>query len=112
MIANLTNQISSELRSSFRLTVFVPTKEDWYPSYRVGNPEEYKHHFQYHTYLLRVNLIMLDSNTFRVCVWGADDKGMEKDFDSLDEAISQYFTIITQKWLTQSFLEASGFLHA
>ncbi len=44
---------------------FIKTEEDWYPT--VNNK-------------VRVKLILLSNKMWRVCVWGGDDFGLEKDF--------------------------------
>lgn len=45
----------------------VKTEEDWHPNFQNN--------------MLRLRLYRLNNNKgFRVCIWGADDTGMEKDF--------------------------------
>lgn len=56
-----------------KLEKWIKTKEDWYPSYE---PLKYDNPLNHVS--LRVNLYgPYPDNTYLVCVWGADDKGME-----------------------------------
>lgn len=56
---------------------YIHTKEDWYPNY----PED----------MVLVKMYQyLPENTYRVCVWGADDLGMEQDYTSKDDAELAY----------------------
>jgi len=77
-------------------TCFVPTEEDWYPT---ENGQ------------LRVSYIPLTDGMFRVCVWGADDFGMEKDMKDKGEARLLYRKII-KKPIKRKDLEKLGFVSA
>jgi hypothetical protein len=78
-----------------RKTKWIKTKEDWYPSYKPGewgNPLQCE--------ALRVSMSILTTGEWRVSVWGADDHGLEKDFQEdleteaqmLYDEISDYYT--------------------
>ena len=83
---------------------YVTTPDDWYPT------------FQGQT--VRVRMVRLraygDSlGGIRVCVWGADDFGMEMDFKG-DKALSraaEKFEVINDG-ITQDALRSMGFVHA
>ncbi len=74
---------------------WIKTNEDWYPSFQPfhhGNPHD-------HVALLVRLYSYQDSSEWMVCVWGADDKGMEimtteaeawKMFDWIDDFNSEY----------------------
>ena len=47
----------------------IRTHEDWYPTINQT---------------VRASLIRLSTCEWRVCVWGGDDFGLEKDFPSVD----------------------------
>lgn len=60
-----------------RFTKYVPTDEDWAPSF----PGNY----------VRVfcgSLIADPVFNYRVGIWGEDDLGMDRDFETLEEALS------------------------
>lgn len=60
----------------------IRTNEDWYPNYTDN--------------LIEVSLALINAGSiYRVCVWGADDFGMEKDFCFINllEAMIEYMSI-------------------
>ncbi len=61
-----------------RCDVFKRTTDDWYPPYVLEDGRA----------LVRVSFIKLTHSEylFRVCAWGMDDFGMEKDFEKEKEA--------------------------
>jgi hypothetical protein len=94
-------------------TVYKVTEEDWYGSYEIvernitvaklvtvaltqtgPNPKEFK-------------------GEFRVCVWGNDDCGMERDFGN-DEtlALSIFMQVIGLKAVNRKELKALQFVNA
>lgn len=60
---------------------YVFTTDDWYSTY----PNKQ----------VRVRFCQLPVNRsiYRVCVWGADDFGMERDFDSRVDALEMFNSI-------------------
>ncbi len=70
--------------------------DDWYPNY----PGD----------MVRVRFLMLSDGNWRVCVWGADDDGMERDFADKDEAYKVYFSLISP--ISHDFLKTLGFVRA
>ena len=55
---------------------FRPTTDEWYPNWP-GN-------------MVHVRMCPLSDGLFRVCVWGADDDGMEIDVSTQEEAQAIY----------------------
>lgn len=55
-----------------KVSKFIQVSDDWYPCF----PNQQ----------VQVSLIKDNPNLFRVCVWGADDFGMEKSFTQSGEA--------------------------
>lgn len=103
-----------------RITVFKLTEDDWYPAYKmdgfhdgVENPS-----------MVHVSFIEFpDLAGFRVCVWGADDDGMEFDimssvypelsWDVLRHRAKDMFNlVIRSKYVNKSALKRLGFLRA
>ena len=56
------------------ISVYKETLDEWYPSFQIRNrhidPEQ-------ETKLVNVSFIHLITGQWRVCVWGADDYGLE-----------------------------------
>lgn len=84
-----------------KITVFKSTQEDWHPSYEMED-----HLF------LRVSYIPLNNNTYRVCVWGADDFGMEKDLNSKNNAKELFHKIVELPEISENALKHLGFVYA
>lgn len=89
-----------------RISVFKPTLDDWYPSYRLeglhrGKPLQ----------LVEVSFVEIVDGSWRVCVWGADDFGLEKDHSSRDLAYDMFEEVIKQSEVSQVFLRELGFVH-
>jgi len=62
-----------------RQECFIPTSEDWSPNFDAkGRPDRDGHH-------VRLALVeFFDHSGYRVMVWGADDTGMERDFEGIE----------------------------
>ena len=62
-----------------RRECFIETTDDWYPNFDAeGKPDRNGQH---------VRLVMcefVDHSGYRVAVWGADDTGMERDFEGME----------------------------
>ena len=82
-----------------RRTKHVLSNEDWYPTLE-GK--------------VRVSLIGWSDGAWRVCVWGGDDFGLERDWASSSgarhEARQQFDRIV--HLTTQAELRARGFVNA
>lgn len=81
----------------YRSDKWIFTNEDWYPTVE-GR--------------VKVSLVELKSAPakFRVCVWGGDDFGLEKDYESFDEAFIVFDRIVSL--VTQRQLRNWGFGNA
>lgn len=62
---------------------FKITTEDWSPSYKL---DCYKGE---QVLLLDVKLYKLNDNTYRICIWGADDTGLEKDITHSNQLFAE-----------------------
>lgn len=72
------------------IEVFKRTLDEWYPSYQLKTANDK---------LLREDLVLvsfmqLDSGFWRVCAWGQDDMGLERDWPAEEER--QAFTTFLQ----------------
>jgi hypothetical protein len=89
-----------------RTTVYKETTDDWYPSYKCHN-----------MLLVRVSLTQTGptppvDGEWRVCVWGADDCGMEKDFDDITVAAQCFLDVISLEFVNMKDLTDMGFVSA
>jgi hypothetical protein len=76
---------------------WLKAADDWYPNFS-GD-------------LVRVSFMpLLTGGKWRVCVWGADDLGMERDFETRLPALECYQNL--PKVLSQKMLKDLGFVRA
>ena len=72
-----------------RMTVMMPTLDDWYPNHKLVNHSSglidgvEVSFFELRPWSKRPVM-------WRVCVWGNDDCGMERDFESRTNALAMY----------------------
>lgn len=98
-----------------KTTVYKPTKDNFCPSLIVGRAD---HWFSDNEKLVRVNYHgnisykESDKPCFRVSVWGTDDFGLEKDFESDQEAINLFMQIIQEETLSIQYLRTIGLYNA
>lgn len=88
--------------------VFKATTDDWYPAYKLAGWYKGQEGIK----LVEVSLLPLDSypvNVWRVCAWGADDCGMEKDFTDYDEAQKCFLNVLRLESVDQKDLKDLGF---
>lgn len=85
----------------FRTEVFKKTDDDWCPSYLDDNGVSH----------VKVSLLRLTGSkyTHRVCVWGNDDYGLEKDFDDELKGSEMFELIAGQEKLNIKDLKDLGF---
>lgn len=89
-----------------RTDVFKLTRDNWFPSYKLGNNMAVKVSF------LTLVSYKTDGNKWRVCIWGEDDCGMEKDFVSEAEAFTTFLQVIGLDFVNFDNLHKMGFYSA
>ena len=97
-----------------RVEVFKYTSDDWCPSYKLVNPcwnegENLK--------LVRVSFTQTGPNPpsdgeWRVCAWGDDDCGMERDFTDEMAAFCCFLEVIGLYDVSMDALRERGFVSA
>jgi len=98
MTENL-NKIYEEILNEVReKRIFKKTDDDWYPNF--PNNE------------VKVSLLNVYGGLFRVCVWGADDDGREKDFKNSDEAEKVFNKLSMMDVINKSDLKIMGFVRS
>ena len=96
--------------------VFKNTSDQWYPSYYLGN--WYNGVQPGGSMVVEVSFLQTGpadtKSDWRVCVWGADDCGMEKDFDQTKEAEAWlcFLEVIGLEDVTRTKLMELGFVSA
>ena len=89
-----------------KMQVFKLTDEDWYPSFKLAGYYQGKRGLP----LVSVSCLeLLVAPQFRVCVWGADDFGMERDYHCELAALEMFQLILQQDVVRTSFLKDNGF---
>lgn len=83
-----------------RITCFVPVQEDWYGNYRIEGDARHAD-----TRLVQVSALSLSDGNYRVCVWGNDDFGLERDFEQPGQAMVLYQLIVSRPYPTQEWLK-------
>lgn len=85
---------------------FLPTTDDWYPNYE-------KDTVKCSVFCIRGAVLKRGNRSLRartkpiykVCIWGKDDTGMEREFSSLSGAENMYNNLpnpITKSWLLEN----------
>ena len=85
-----------------RARVLKKTQDEWYPSYQSKDLGQ----------LVRVSCQPLgphEGDNWRVCAWGADNFGMERDFTDEKEALTVFIKVIKQEYVNHSNLKTLGF---
>jgi len=90
-----------------KIRVFKRTLDDWHGSYKFagwynGNKD---------IMLVEVSFLPLSDGMFRVCVWGNDDCGKEKDFKDKNEAWECFINVISWDTVNKAELERIGLIH-
>ena len=91
--------------------VFKLTNEDWRPSYQING---YYRGIR-DPMLVKVALFELSTGAWRVCVWGADDFGMERDYsgEKAEESARAMFNhVLSLDYVRVQDLEPNGFQRA
>jgi len=88
-----------------RVEVFKRTQDDWYGNYKVVGDQRVSD-------LVEVSFLNLMPSGWRVCVWGNDDCGLERDFESESEAWNIFLQVIGMESVNKQPLRDLGFVAA
>ncbi len=90
------------------IKVFKITTDEWYPSFKLS--DWYEGNKPERTLLVEVSFKELSNKTLRVCIWGNDDLGLERDYPetSFDQAYNTFLNIVAKdvvnkQWLIDTF---------
>ena len=106
-----------EILDNYGINVFKRTDDSWYPSYQLysGNGDDNETR---NMMLVEVTFMKLaddqiaDDKCWRVCIWGEDDCGMEKDYISYNNAWDDFITILQMERVNRIELRELGFYSA
>lgn len=76
----------------------VPTTDEWYPAFDGG--------------FVRLSLVPLRDGTWRCCVWGGDDFGLDFDTPDRAAATAMYDLVAAMPNVVVADLKRRGFLNA
>ena len=96
-----------------KVSVFKRTTDDWHPSYQLSGWNKGVEHQK----LVDVIFTQTGPNPpvdgkWRVCVWGGDDCGLERDFSTESEAWACFLEVIGLEDVTMEALIERGFVSA
>ena len=86
------------------MSAFKRTTDCWHPSFSLLDDAQ-------ETQLVEVSCVKR-LGCFSVCVWGADDFGMEKEFTSKTRAIKVFQDIVSLPVVNVTYLKKMGFQEA
>lgn len=91
---------------NFRREMFRPTKENWCGNFAIAGDARWPR-----PNLVCVQFLKMSTGQWRVCVWGNDDIGMEKDFPSDKFMLAQltYMELAVAEAISQQHLIEMGF---
>ena len=101
-------------RRVFRQHKWVFTTEDWCPNYNVfGEPD--RNGYQVKVLLIHMGHFSQKTKKFqftgwRVCIWGADDSGMEIDVETQQQGQMWFDRVVN--YISRNELRAWGFVNA
>ena len=90
----------------FKRSFFKKTSDDWYPCYKIEKDARHSEG------LVEVIFTKLIDGMYRVCIWGADDFGMERDFKEEYDAWNIFLLVIKLEDVTFNKLKELGFYYA
>lgn len=89
--------------------VFKRTQDDWYGNYKIAVDQRVSDLVE----VTFMNLLPGPTPTgWCVCVWGNDDYGLERDFESETEAWNIFLQVIGMEFVNQQALRDMGFITA
>ncbi len=95
----MTMSSNNAMANAVRKSAYKKTLENWGGSYAMENSS---------TLLLEVTLRVV-TNTIKVAVWGNDDGGMEKYFETTEEADICFNKLMTLEKIAKNELLSMGF---
>jgi hypothetical protein len=88
-------------------SVYKPTNDDWYPAFIVGNRD---------LNLVQVTYTRIGPDDgkykWRVCVYGADDCGMERDYWDPRQALNMFYYVSSLEYVDRKDLIECKFISA
>ena len=90
-----------------RIDCFKPTSDPWYGEFKIANDARHQNQGFVH-----VSCMQLHDKTWRVCVWGNDDCGMEWDQPHESNARTMFTDICLMDDVTSWRLQELGFVRA
>lgn len=94
-----------------RVEVLKPTQDDWYGSYTINGGYNGVTNQMFVEVIFNGNISSPDrAPTWRTCVWGNDDCGMEFDCSTETEAWNKFLQVIGMKFVNRDELIKLGFV--
>lgn len=99
-----------KLKDKDRVVSIKFTNDDWYSNEKIFHKGELRR-------IVTVSLLKLNASRsgpwdWRVCVWGNDDFGLEKDFTDHRQAVNTYIEIVIMNCVNQRPLRDMGFVNS
>ena len=102
------------MMTDYRINVYKHTNDSWYPSYQLCSDNENQQNMLVEVSFMKLadDQITDDDKQWRVCVWGEDDCGMEKDYIPYNDAWDEFITILQMDALDMENLRELDFYSA
>lgn len=94
-----------------RVEVFKRTQDEWYGNYKIVGDRRVSDLVEV-SFLQLMPTVVPSAFNWRVCVWGNDDCGMERDFENETEAWTVFLQVIGQQYVNRNGLISLGFVSA
>ena len=94
-----------------RVEVFKRTQDDWYGNYKIVGDQRVSDLVEV-TFMNLLPTTGPEPTNWRVCVWGNDDCGQERDFESETEAWNIFLQVIGMEFVNLQALRDLGFVSA
>lgn len=94
------------------ISVYKPTQDDWYGNYLLKRPSDIDGLGLVQVMFTQTGPLPPFNGKWRVCVWGNDDCGMEKDFDDEVMAMVTFMRVIGWTFVNKEILRQEGFVPA
>ena len=112
------NLEDNEMHDDNWINIFKRTSDNWYPSYQLysgkgGTDDETRNIMLVEvTFMKLADDQIADDKCWRVCIWGDDDCGMEKDYISYNEAWDEFIVVLQMEMVDMKNLSDLGFYGA